>query len=373
MQDLAGAVQHIHNSALDKQMPQPEAPSKSSGRLLPHPRRKTHTGFHYDLKPENILLFAEPDPKYPIWRVADFGTAQINEIVLSGSEKPQDTPRVEDTFGDPEYGAPDVTLQGWSSRPYDIWSLGCVYLEILVWMFGTGPTELVQFQSDRLVQSGNYGSQSPAFWYRSDKVCKLKPKVIEKMEELRQKCSRRGVFKELFRLTGDMLTLKPWERLNAPTVHNDISVILRQARHDLEKEDYYLKPIQDRDEIAKPATVVRRGSRTNSIDQRSVEVAPSTPDTQRPTHLNTDHGRTWSKSTLPSDNLTIPGEEKFAGHQWSQSGPIESPNSARSRSPSFKLHSPDGDNSGPFDTQAVVFDEDTPPLPWKHPVTIDSI
>ena len=301
--------------------------------------------------------------------MADFGTAQINELVLSGSGKPEGTFRVQDKLGDPEYSAPDVVLQGWSSRPYDIWSLGCIYLEILVWVFGVGPNELIQFQQDRLVQSETQGNQSTAFWYQGRQACKLKPKVKEKMEELREKCTQRGVFRDLFRLTGNMLTIVPKERPNAPTVQNDMSVLLRQAEHDLVVEDLYLNPIRDRDEIAKPATVVRRTSRPTSIDDRSIEVDPETPDKQMPTRIDTGHSRAFSEPAInTSPFLRVTGEEMHAG-QWQALSPVESHHSARSRSPSILVQKPDGD----IDSDAESVFAVGSPRAWRQSATLDSI
>ena len=371
MRDLASAVQHIHNSTLDRQIPKLDPPSNvSSANLAPgRKRRHSHTGFHYDLKPENILLFSESTPNQPAWKVADFGTAQINELVLSGSARPEGTFRVQDKQGDPEYSAPDVALQGWSSRPYDIWSLGCIYLEILVWIFGLGPGELIQFQQDRLIQSEPQANQSAAFWYQGRQACKLKPKVKEKMQELRDKCKQRGVFGDLFRLTGDMLTIVPKERPNAPTVQNDMSVILRQAEHDLVAEDLYLNPIRDRDEISKPATVVRRKSRPTSIDERSVEVTPETPDHQRPTRIDTGHNRAFSEPAINiSPLLAVPGEERLVG-QWQPLSPSQSYQSTRSRSPSILVQRPNGEVDSDADS---VFD-DGAPRAWRQSVTLEGI
>ena len=366
MRDLASAVQHIHNFAATTQLTTSGMTSRKPAQRLRG--RHTHIGVHYDLKPDNVLLFSTSSPKRPVWKVTDLGTAQINEI-SSGSSTSEGNIRVRDMRGDPEYGAPDAVLQGWSSRAYDIWSLGCIYLEVLVWVFGNGPEELIQFQYDRLVQSEPQGNQSAAFWYQGRQACKLKPKVKEKMEELREKCIQRGVFRDLFRLTGNMLTIVPKERLNAPTVQNDMSVLLRQAEHDLVVEDLYLNPIRDRDEIAKPATVVRRTSRPTSIDDRSIEVDLETPENPWPTRIDTGHSRAFSEPTIDTSTfLPVPGEEMHAG-QWQALSPVESHRSTRSRSPSIVVQKPNGDIDSDADS---VFDVGSP-RPWRQSATLDII
>ena len=314
MRDLASAVQHIHNFPINTQLTKGEATSSvsTSSSARRHGGRHSHTGIHYDLKPENILLFSDSNAKHLIWKVSDLGTTQINEIVSSGRSETKGSPRIQAILGDPEYGPPDVLLQGWSSRPYDIWSLGCIYLEILVWVFGVGPDELIQFQYDRLVQPEPQGNQSAAFWYRGRQACKLKPKVIEKMEELRDKCRQCGVFEDLFQLTGAMLTIVAEERPNSPTVQNNMSVILRQATHDLVDEDFYLNSIRDRDEIAKTPTVARRASRPSSIDERSIEVSPTTIDKARLTRISTNYGRALS---VPAISTSPVSEERLVGQR----------------------------------------------------------
>ena len=363
MRDLASAVQHIHNFAtttkLTKGGPTSRASTPSPAQRLRN--KNAHRGSHYDLKLDNILLFSHSSPKRPVWKITDLGTAQINEI-SSGSSTSEGTIRVRDMRGDPEYGAPDAVLQGWSSRAYDIWSLGCIYLEVLVWVFGNGPEELIQFQYDRLEQPEPQGNQSGAFWYRDRDSVQLKPKVREKMDELRDKCRQLGLFEDLFQLTADMLALVAKERPNAPTVHNEMSVILQQAEHDLVAEDFYLNLVR---EITKTPTIDRQSSRPTSIDERPLEVAPKRSDEQELALVDTGHSRALSKPAINnSPSLVVPGRVSYL----SPIIPITySPQ--RSRIPSIQVHRPSGDVDSDADS---VFDE-VSPEGWRQPGTRDII
>ena len=360
MRDLAAAVQHIYNSAspLNKNMPKTEPSDRTNAQLSAGLRRRpSHRGIHYDLKPENILLFSDKQNNRTFWRISDFGLAEINEIVLSGSTtQPEHTFANKGKQGDPEYSAPDEALQQKTSRKYDIWSLGCIYLEILIWVFGRGGEELREFQEERLVVSEPQANQDQKFWYLSRTGVRLKPKVVEKMKGLRLVCAERGVFKELFRLTSDMLTIKPAERPNAPTVHNDMVQILIQAEHDLlDDPDSYTKPFHSKIAVAAPPTVSRKPSRPNSIDERAVGLSPTRPDAPpRYMHIDTTHhARTKSEPTLDvatSPLLNVPnGEERFAGQWQDQDQPdpyptrVSAHGSPRSRSPSISIHKPNGE------------------------------
>ena len=79
---------------------------------------------HFDLKPDNILVEREGN-----WLITDFGQAALTEHRRSA------TPRVSGHFGTDAYAPPEIddkiTVFG---RSYDIWSLGCITLEVVAFM-----------------------------------------------------------------------------------------------------------------------------------------------------------------------------------------------------------------------------------------------
>ncbi|KAK3197183.1 hypothetical protein GRF29_1536g926088 [Pseudopithomyces chartarum] len=91
----------------------------------------TLMGWHHDIKPENILFF-ETEGHGIEFRIADWTTAEICSynpymVGLEQSEPPGST-----QVGWPAY-LPFETLVGKTGCAPDVWSLGCVFLEMLVW------------------------------------------------------------------------------------------------------------------------------------------------------------------------------------------------------------------------------------------------
>lgn len=246
--------------------------------LIAHdqPRKQGRAGFHHDLKPQNILVFAgnkvdgrEPAISEIILKISDFGAARINVILSqSGLERNNFSPQLSALVpGDPVYSAPDFTLEHKTSRPYDIWSLGCVFLEILLWTFGLSDGDLNDFEFDRL---RSHSSRSTKFWHQDDRgKIILKEPVVRRLRQLQDYCHARGVFHHLIRLTSRMLTITPKDRPKAPEVCNDLEAMLIQAERDFQVDDFYRNEIHSHVEIAAPPTNDAT-SRRPSIDERSI-------------------------------------------------------------------------------------------------------
>ncbi|CAG7556534.1 unnamed protein product, partial [Fusarium equiseti] len=88
-------------------------------------------GRHGDIKPENILWFRNgPNTDIGVLEIADFGLTRFHNRRSRSNISPVGMGN-SPTYRAPEFDMPDGLL----SRSYDIWALGCVYLEFLTWYF----------------------------------------------------------------------------------------------------------------------------------------------------------------------------------------------------------------------------------------------
>lgn len=83
---------------------------------------------HADIKPENILCFAPGDGNLDAFtlKLADFGEARLVDQVNKFIER-KHVPHTK-TYRPPEHDTADVLMLN-----YDVWCLGCVFLEFVTW------------------------------------------------------------------------------------------------------------------------------------------------------------------------------------------------------------------------------------------------
>ena len=99
----------------------------------PERTRERRFGRHGDIKPANILWFRDPQDSEDkgTLRISDFGLAEFNS-----RHSRSNRPNSHIAFS-VSYRPPECDLKGAGiSRSYDIWSLGCLYLEFIAWQLG---------------------------------------------------------------------------------------------------------------------------------------------------------------------------------------------------------------------------------------------
>lgn len=110
----------------------------------PGPDGDRDFGRHGDIKPNNILWFMHEDNRWGhgVLKITDFGltafhrehTTKVFHGLVRGTTL--------------TYEAPEFRTIEYISRPYDIWSLGCVYLELATWAI-KGFSEIKHFRMAR--------------------------------------------------------------------------------------------------------------------------------------------------------------------------------------------------------------------------------
>ena len=228
---LANALRQIHN------LESPDNSVETAPQLLSPIEQARRSAWHHDLKPENILYFKIPGSKYGRLLIADFGTGKVHTF-RSGSINTRSA------NGTPTYEAPEAVSEGVTSRPYDIWSMGCVFLELLVWaLLGYGSVE--NFASNRhgrrFPNSNRDVVRDDSFWQSVNGNLQLRESVsnwIQKLgEEIQDPNIRRfrGPFQSVLGLVNRMLDTDRLRRIDAVHLWNTLESIYKQTKMDLDR------------------------------------------------------------------------------------------------------------------------------------------
>lgn len=126
--------------------------------LIHNPRSDDLYGRHGDIKPENILWFQCDNDPLGILVLTDFGLASFNR-----ANSRSNIPNV-DIAVTPEYRPPECDIKdALISRRYDIWTLGCLLLEMVAWILG-GKEEQTRFRVLRTTIDSASGISSSIFF-----------------------------------------------------------------------------------------------------------------------------------------------------------------------------------------------------------------
>lgn len=88
-----------------------------------------NSGIHGDIKPENILHFtnwSRAQNEFGVLQIADFGTARYHGDITVQHMSPHNRRWH-------AYCPPEVELPWYTDQSLDVWALGCLFLEFLVW------------------------------------------------------------------------------------------------------------------------------------------------------------------------------------------------------------------------------------------------
>lgn len=205
-------------------------------------------GWHHDLKAENLLVFEEGDCGGPTLKIADFGSAKIHP--RRSGPRDESSPTNSYSQGTSAYEAPDYVIRGETSRPYDVWTLGCIFMDMLVWTFGSTTSELETFSNERRVIKGGKIGTDTMFWYVEFDgryfTTHWKPQVRKRLQGLEDLCNSdkgRAVFKELVLTTSKMLRMDPSARPKPYEVHNDMDRMTLWAEEAVKEQDWSIQTL----------------------------------------------------------------------------------------------------------------------------------
>ena len=216
--------------------------------LAAHTKNERRAGYHHDLKPENILFYKHTGN----FEISDFGSGKVHTYRSGSYNSPS-------PHGTLTYEPPEAAMEGGTSRPYDMWSLGCVFLEMLIWaVFGFQSVE--DFREKRLDQrypgSRTIVHKDDAFWQmlQNDDIIlrKAVEDMIKTLEEavLQQKDQP---FEKIFNLVIRMLDPVKKTRILALDLYDTLDRIYKQKKFDLDSAKDGFEPDRNDTQGRSPA------------------------------------------------------------------------------------------------------------------------
>ncbi|KAG9195323.1 hypothetical protein G6011_00444 [Alternaria panax] len=205
------------------------------------PQKKVY-GRHGDINPSNILWYDDGDGDNDsrtlqgILKITDFGQAEIHS--LQSKTNRREVPNTL-TYRPPECDLPPMEIR----QSYDIWCLGCVYLEFVTWLLG-GNELVTKFGRSRSIADYFRRYKTIDTFYEVEKDpdeahgirAKLNPKVTAFISKLHQHPDCTSYVHKLLNLIQfDMLLVDSRERKSCRDVWRSLDEMYFRCRHD---EDY---------------------------------------------------------------------------------------------------------------------------------------
>ncbi|KAK2009776.1 HET-domain-containing protein [Colletotrichum eremochloae] len=277
---------------------------------------------HGDLKPENILLFIEGGKQ--TLQIADLGLAKFHEKETRirkaynlATLTPPGTSRYEPPEED-EHRRERSHDWDTRSRAYDVWSMGCVVLELLIWL-AYGYQAVVQFRSE-----------TPYFWKKDSGKYRVHPLAQAYIDNISKQWPERSVCQDLLRFVKESLLVvalsgnnrgSSRSRATAHKAHEKMKAIQRRhyfnatGDHGLapERERYAYRSIKaslppNEDNLEEFDGLV--GIQRKATEERW-EDSPSTPTLIKASQADIKHEEQRSKLNDQWDSLP---DDAFASH-----------------------------------------------------------
>lgn len=131
-------------------------------------------GIHGDIKPENILWFKDRGTGHGRLVICDFGFTKFHNRKSRSNAAPAGMSGT--------YRAPEIDRSIKISRGYDIWTVGCLYLEFVTWYL-TGWNGITLFMAKRInddiPQEGDATHYDKFFNYTDEEGAFVKAAVLK--------------------------------------------------------------------------------------------------------------------------------------------------------------------------------------------------
>ena len=322
---MADAIRRIHN------LSNKEEPTSSLTVVTSAPGERT-TAWHHDIKPDNILFFKDSCSSYGIFGLTDWGSAKVNPY-RTGSYNTRSP------IGTLTYEPPDFTSKGTTSRPHDLWSLGCVFLELLVWaVFGWKHVQTFENERDGELDanSGTNNFADNAFWEISGNDYKLRQTVVIQLQNLDEELGKPGAlpFKEVVGYIRRMLEIEAQKRIKAHELCTLLGKITLMKTRGVDGSSDNVKlatqfPIPTAqkypDNVAHESSPTGRSSYPAYTEQFNLSPSDMSPRASRhsrnssASELMTSHGTHSRQSSNASNRSTLSLRDRKGSHSSASS------------------------------------------------------
>lgn len=239
MSGIAQGLYAIHNfktttplSSTEIQMPQGQA-------LMSVSKKEEKFGRHGDLKPENILLFSTSDGAE--CQITDFGLGRFH------GRDTRTKPAPYTIFSSPTYEPPECHIFMSVSRAYDMWSIGCLFLEWVSWVL-KGSKGVEDFSMCRVEESFILNAEGKIkddyFWSLildgHRRSAEVRSGVEQWVRHLREDPNCSQLIHDLLSLImKGLLCINPKQRYEAGVLNRELHDLLNKVE---ENPDYSLRP-----------------------------------------------------------------------------------------------------------------------------------
>lgn len=173
------------------------------------------------LKPDKIMIFLGSGQVFRLLNT--FDTFARPAISITNRGKNRHSWQVVSKSGAPVYRAPEIRRSDKPGHPARVWSLGCIFLDILVWHVD-GYEELNAFRDRREVLVVPNGRGDDGFYYFAEAgreaQAQIRETVTEKFQDLLNRTT--GPFRSAVQIVKAMLEIDPGARPTAEAVEREL-------------------------------------------------------------------------------------------------------------------------------------------------------
>ena len=224
------------------------------------------------------------------------------------------------------YEPPEWTSKGKTSRPHDLWSLGCVFLELLVWaVFGWKHVQTFSDKRDgkRDANSGTDDITDDTFWQKSGNDYKLRQSVVIQLQNLDEELGKPDAlpFKEVVGYIRCMLEIEAQKRIKA----HELCDLLGSIEVKSATQSSIPAAQQYADNLAHESSPTSRSSYPAYAEQLNLSPSDMSPRASRhsrnssASELMTSHATHSRQSSNASNHSTLSFRDRKGSHSSASS------------------------------------------------------